>query len=226
MRNAFAPIVRARPCPIFGRPVRLRGGPHWLQPDTSPHALRIPDRSGHPALRDASSWLQVRLGCVRLSPSCPFRLLHTRLLSRPARHYPRFRIQRSSSERRGDFNPHDSRAAQRTLRTSPPPHAAPGLSLAGVRLIIPDHAMGLPVLRTLSLCTCLRQYPGVATERRLRSPHPAVSAFPDMAVGSACTSSFSRLARRLLALRPAHSRRHLYVTRYTEGFSHFVTSMT
>ena len=28
MRNAFAPIVRARPCPIFGRPVRLRGGPH------------------------------------------------------------------------------------------------------------------------------------------------------------------------------------------------------
>ena len=30
----------------------------------------------------------------------------------------------------------------------------------------------------------------------------------------------------LLALRPAHSRRHLYVTCYTEGFSHFVTSMT
>ncbi len=26
--------------------------------------------------------------------------------------------------------------------------------------------------------------------------------------------------------RPAHSRRHLYVTSYTEGFSHFVTSMT
>ena len=116
MRNAFAPIVRARPCPIFGRPVRLRGGPHRLQPDTSPHALRIPDRSGHPALRDIpSSWLQVRLGRVRLSPSCPFRLLHTRLLSRPARNYPRFRIQRSSSERRGDFTPPDSRAAQRTL---------------------------------------------------------------------------------------------------------------
>jgi hypothetical protein len=29
-----------------------------------------------------------------------------------------------------------------------------------------------------------------------------------------------------LALRPAHSRGHLYVTCYTEGFSHFVTSMT
>ena len=29
-----------------------------------------------------------------------------------------------------------------------------------------------------------------------------------------------------LALRPAHSRRHPYVTRYNEGFSHFVTSTT
>src|SRR5260370_36498263 len=37
-------------------------------------------------------WLQVRLGCLRLSPSCPFRLLHTFLSLRPARHYPRFWI--------------------------------------------------------------------------------------------------------------------------------------
>jgi len=50
MSNAFAPIVRARPCPIFGRPVHRRGRPHWLQPDTSPQTLRIPDRSGHPVL--------------------------------------------------------------------------------------------------------------------------------------------------------------------------------
>jgi hypothetical protein len=81
-------------------------------------------------------------------------------------------------------------------------------------------------LRALSLCTCCRHYPGAATGRRLRSSHPAVSAFPENVVGSACTSSFSRLARRSLALRPAPSRRHLYVTSYTEGFSHFVTSMT
>src|SRR5271155_2542582 len=103
---------------------------------------------------------------------------------------------------------------------------AADLFLAGIRLVIADPALGLPVLRTLSLCTCRRQYPGVATGRTLRSTRPAISAFPDMAVGSACTSSFSRLARRSLALPPAHSRRHLYVTRYTEGFSHFVTSMT
>src|SRR3954464_9835741 len=103
---------------------------------------------------------------------------------------------------------------------------APGLSLAGVRLVIPDLALGLPVLRTLSLCTCCRHYPGAAAGRTLRSSHPAVSAFPERVVGSACTSSFSRLARRSLALRPAHSRGHQFVARYTEGFSHFVTSMT
>jgi hypothetical protein len=54
---------------------------------------------------------------------------------------------------------------------------------------------------------------------------PAVSAFPGMAAGSACTSSFSRLARRSLALRPAHLRRHQFVTPLIEGFGHFVTSM-
>src|ERR1700722_8165015 len=103
---------------------------------------------------------------------------------------------------------------------------APSLSLAGVRLVIPDRALGLPVLRALSLCTCCRHCPGAATGRRRRSSHPAVSAFPDNVVGSACTSSFSRFARRSLALRPAHLRSHLYVTCYTEGSSHFVTSMT
>ena len=103
---------------------------------------------------------------------------------------------------------------------------APGLSLTGVRLVIPDHALGLPVLRALSLCTCCRHYPGAAAGRRRRSSHPAVTAFPDNVVGSACTSSFSRLARRSVALRPAHLRGHLYVTSYSEGFSHFVTSMT
>src|SRR2546423_11236701 len=84
---------------------------------------------------------------------------------------------------------------------------APSLSLTGFRLVIADHALGLPVFRALSLCTCRRQYPGAAAGRILRSSHPAISAFPDMAVGSACTSSFSRLAQRSLALRPANSPR-------------------
>jgi hypothetical protein len=49
--NAFAPIVRARPCPTFGRPVHRRGSPHRLRPGTSPHTLRIPPHGGHPVLR-------------------------------------------------------------------------------------------------------------------------------------------------------------------------------
>src|SRR5208337_1195960 len=105
--------------------------------------------------------------------------------------------------------------ASAVLRASPPPHERPACPSAGVRLIIPNHALGLPVLRALSLCACCRQYPGAATGRRLRSPHPAVQPSPKL-----------RSGRRSLALRPAHLRRHLYVTSYTEGFSHFVTSMT
>jgi len=66
-----------------------------------------------PKLRER--WLQVRLGRLRLSPACPFRLLHTFHSLRPARHYPRFWIQRSSSERWRDLNPPDLGAAQRTL---------------------------------------------------------------------------------------------------------------
>src|SRR5450755_3060345 len=50
--NAFASMVQARPCPTFGLPVHLRGSPHRLRPGTSPHALRIPPRDGHPALRE------------------------------------------------------------------------------------------------------------------------------------------------------------------------------
>src|SRR6266436_4370131 len=90
MSNAFAPIVRARPDPIFGRPVHPGSPPI----DYSPILLRIPfgfriapDTLSSEALVERR--LQVSLGCVRLSPSCPFRRLHTFLSLRPARHYPR-----------------------------------------------------------------------------------------------------------------------------------------
>jgi hypothetical protein len=92
---------------------------------------------------------------------------------------------------------------------------APGLSVTGVRLVVPDHALGLPVLPALSLCTCCRHYPGAATGLVASLIHPVVSAFPGMAAGSACASTFSRLARRSLALRPAHSRCHQVVARFT-----------
>jgi hypothetical protein len=48
--SAFASIVQARPCPVFGRPVHPGSLPR-LRPGTSPHALRIPPLGGHPALR-------------------------------------------------------------------------------------------------------------------------------------------------------------------------------
>src|SRR5207342_3376384 len=56
-------------------------------------------------------------------------------------------------------------------------------------------------------------YPGAAAGLVTSLIHPAVSAFPERVVGSACASTFSRLARRSLALRPAHSRCHQFVTR-------------
>jgi hypothetical protein len=93
-------------------------------------------------------------------------------------------------------------------------------------LVVADLALGLPVLRALSLCTCCRHYPGTATGGTASLIRPVMSAFPERVVGSACASSFSRLTQRSLTLRPAHSRCHLFVARLPEGFSHFVTSMT
>ena len=102
----------------------------------------------------------------------------------------------------------------------------PGLSLAGVRLVIADHASGLPVLRTLSLCTCCRQYPGAAAGSRLRSFHPNRISLPrngsrvglHIVLFGAC-SAFTRVAACTLALSPIRDT-------LIEGFSHFVTSMT
>ncbi|MEH2506497.1 hypothetical protein V1290_005308 [Bradyrhizobium sp. AZCC 1578] len=102
---------------------------------------------------------------------------------------------------------------------------APSLSLTGFRLVIADHALGLPVFRALSLCTCRRHYPGAASERSLRSFHPDVSVFRwgcrvdlRIVLFKAC-SAFTRVAACTLALSPIRDT-------LIEGFSHFVTSMT
>src|SRR5271157_1478052 len=94
MSNAFAPILRARPCPIFGRPVH----------------------PGSPPI-DYSPILLLKPFGFRITPDT---LSSTEISRWPARHYPRLWIQRPSSERRRDFNPPDSCAAQRTLRATPP----------------------------------------------------------------------------------------------------------
>ena len=84
-------------------------------------------------------------------------------------------------------------------------------------MIIPDHALGLPVLRTLSLCTCRRTTPVQRTGALVAQACPSVSAFPETTIGSVCTSSFSRIARRSFTLRPAHSRGHQNRDRYPKA---------
>src|SRR5438094_4234909 len=103
---------------------------------------------------------------------------------------------------------------------------APSLSLTGVRLVIADHALGLPVLRALSLCTCCRHYPGAAAGRTLRSASPSRISLPRkgrrvglrIVLFEAC-SAFTRVTACTLALSPIRDT-------LTEGFSHFVSSMT
>ena len=91
---------------------------------------------------------------------------------------------------------------------------APGLSLAGVRLIILITHWGFPCCVRFpcvhAAATTPVQQMGVLVAQTCQS----VSAFPDSTVGSACTSTFSRFARRSLALRPAHSRSHQIRGRY------------
>jgi len=109
------------------------------------------------------------------------------------------------------------------LRASPPPQ--------GARTIPHGRPVDHPTVTPRGFPCCVR-FPcvhAVATTptQRLGSlvfTHPVVSTFPDMAVGSACATSFSRSAQRSLTLRPAHSRCHLYATRFTGGFNRFVTS--
>jgi hypothetical protein len=93
-------------------------------------------------------------------------------------------------------------------------------------LVIPDHALGSPVLRTLSLCTCCRHYPGAAAGRIFRSFSQPYQPSPKTLSGRPAHRHF----RGLLGV---HSRYGLYTRAATvfrdtlsEGFSHFVTSMT
>src|SRR5215472_3456720 len=58
-------------------------------------------------------WLQVRLGCIRPSPSCPLRRLHTFCFLWPARLRTPLLIWRPSFERQRDSNPPEQHAAPR-----------------------------------------------------------------------------------------------------------------
>ena len=104
-----------------------------------------------------------------------------------------------------------------------PPPALPGfdgttsLSVTAQRPDLPSRASGWSsptTPRGFPCCVCRPCVHAVATtpaQRRAVLPcsiRSVVSAFPERVVGSACASSFSRLAQRSRTLRPAHSRCH------------------
>src|SRR6202049_4608379 len=102
---------------------------------------------------------------------------------------------------------------------------APGLSLTGFRLVLADHALGLPVLRALSLCTCCRHYPGAASGRTASLTSPSRISLPRkgrrvglrIVLFEAC-SAFTRVTACTLAPSPIRDA-------LSEGFSYFVTSI-
>jgi len=84
----------------------------------------------------------------------------------------------------------------------------PSLAVTGVRLVVPDHTQGFPVLRALSLCTCCRQYPGAAavfvfaqSHSRISLPRFAIQVDLRIDLFEAC-SAFTRVAACTLALPP------------------------
>jgi hypothetical protein len=216
---AFAAIVPARPCPVFGRPVHQWGSPL----DYGPVLLRKPFRF-HLTVDTLPS------GCLSTAHRLRSHLGCFRCFQLRARLGPSLSVhpgQRGITPAFGYGAPYPGASGTSThliwalpsTQYGPLRHPiAPHPTVTGPRLAVTtDHAIGLPVLRALSLCTCCCHYPGAAPRRRLRSSHPDVSAFPERVVGSACTTTFSRLARHSLALRPAHSRCHLFVTRFPKA---------
>ena len=190
----------------WGRP--LDYGPVLLRKPFGPHLTVGALSSAVPSWR-----LQVHLGCVQLSPACPFRYLHTCHL-RPARHYPRLWIRPPSSGGRRDFNPPDQCAAWRTVPASPPPCPARpcphGSSVGACRTTGRASRVALiPLFQA-----CRRHYPGGAGRCRRRSlPGPCQ---PSSSVGrvgfridcfEAC-SAFAHATARLVAEPPSATLLH------------------
>jgi hypothetical protein len=83
---------------------------------------------------------------------------------------------------------------------------APGLSLAGVRLIVvSDHAMGFPVLNWSSSCIHAVATTPAKFLGALFAHFPKDGSLPLIPGGSAFALTFSRLAQRSFTLRPAYS---------------------
>jgi hypothetical protein len=98
--------------------------------------------------------------------------------------------------------------ASPVLQASPSPQAARPVP-RGRPVAQPSQArLGASRVARVFLVYMLSPIPRHSAWVPLCSITPAVSVFPGSSAGSTCAFSFSRLARRSLALRPAHSRRH------------------
>ena len=167
---AFALVLRARPFPVFGRPVHPWARALRLRPGGSPQTLQTPPCGGRPALqkiRDVgsrSAYLSPGFR-RRASLASPYlsSLLADEALPPSLDIDPGPRVE-------WDFNPPETCAARRTIRASPPPHSAPSNRHR--------HQVGRHdrpryrasrVARVLPLCTCHRHYPGTATRCSHRS---------------------------------------------------------
>src|ERR1700693_673186 len=165
MSNAFAPIVRARPNPIFGRPVHQGSLPFDYSPILllKPFGFRIaPDTLSSGIRRATGSRSVLAVSGFRLRARLDFSIPSCS----PG--------QRGITPAFGYSAPHPSTEGTSTpmIHALPSAHyeplrhpRAPSLSLTGFRLVIADHALGRPVFRALSLGTCRRHYPGAASER-------------------------------------------------------------
>ncbi len=173
MSNAFAPILRARPNPIFGRPVHQGSLPF----DYSPILLLKP------------------FG-FQIAPDTLSSSERTRW---PARHYPHLWIQRPSFGRRRDFNPPDSCAAQRTIRPRPTPALAAAFRDVEAATLALD---GPPPITRTTFPTCRAHYPGGSSGCACRLL-PRSCCLPQMTGRSASALSLSRPAQASLTLRPA-----------------------
>jgi len=159
MDNAFVAIVPTRPCPLFGRPVHRRGGPHRLRPGASPQALRTPPHGGHPALPDlhgqGQRGITPAFGYGALHPSASGTLTHPSTVlpgthCGPLRHPARLPPTRGSEGR--DPSPRwDSRVAPCPVPTCHAPY--PGERLRGHRSVAPTESGGLPCPKSRSTLT-------------------------------------------------------------------------
>jgi hypothetical protein len=186
------------------RPAHRTGRADFPHPALGQGLMRSP--TGALACSAVCSFRTVR-GVVRFTPisrSCATSC--ARLEPRPLPSTPRYAgLRRYYEPLRHPIRPDSGPRGPPVGGHAPPPDGASRV------------AFGLPVH------ACRRHYPGGAAGRR-RSSCPTMPAFPE-SHRSASTLVFSRLAQRLLTLRPACSPGRL-ATLSTGGFSSFVTSTT